>query len=127
MAAVPVTLTGVAPSTTVAPEEVSAMPLLVPVCVRRTFPADELAVNGAAPLAVLMAVIRPAKLVVAVFSVTEYGVAPSDTVKVSGVTLKSKRDGAAELKIVEGVPADGGTGAIYGVYELTEYNPEFAP
>ena len=115
MAVVPVVLIGLEPSTSAPPDETRASPLLVPVCVSRTFPAEALATNGAPPLAVLMAETSPARSVVAVFSATEYGVAPSETVKVSAVTLKSYRAGMLEPRIVDGVPEVGGTAGAYGV------------
>jgi len=67
----------------------------------------------------LKAATNPAKSVTSLASSTEYGVVPRRTVNVSGVTSKSKRDGAALAVSVEAVPALGGMAGEYGVYECT--------
>ena len=115
MAADPVELAGVAPRICEAPEDTSGSPVNVDASVINSTPDEAFAINGAAPLAVLKAETRPARLEVPVLSVTAYGTGPRLTVKVIGVTSKSKRDGALEPLRVDAAPVEGGTAGVYGV------------
>ena len=89
MAADPVEPVGLAPRISEASDDTSGSPVNVDASVINSTPDEALAMNGAAPLAVLKAETRPARSDAAVLSVTEYGVAPRLMVKVRGVTSKS--------------------------------------
>ena len=89
MASDPVDSVGLVPRISEASDDTSGSPVNVDASVINSTPDEALAMNGAAPLAVLKAETKPARLDAAVFSVTVYGVGPRLMVKVSGVTSKS--------------------------------------
>ncbi|MNP62441.1 hypothetical protein D3C76_1577250 [compost metagenome] len=79
-------LVGLEPSTSEPPDDTRVRPEKAPISVISRRPDEALARNGAEPFAVFTADTKPARSVVATLSATEYGVVPSVTVKVSGVT-----------------------------------------
>ncbi|MNO81830.1 hypothetical protein D3C76_730850 [compost metagenome] len=113
---VPVTNTGLAPKMSeVVPVRPSPTPLNGAVCSAiRSRPAEALATSGVPANALFTADTKPARLVVAVFSVTGNVLAPRVTVKLSGTTSKLKRFGAALPVTMEALPGTSGVPGTSG-------------